>query len=120
VENNMNSRFLGPVIDASTSSETSIQEVLFTAGKISNFRVALVGGSPGTGDSYAFTVRRDPAGAEPAVSTGITCKIADSNTTCEDTKNLQAFAAGDAISVLATENNNPTTRPVFFRLDYQP
>lgn len=117
----MKERFFGPSIDSFTASETVIQEVLFTAGKVSNLRIALVGGTPGGGDSYTFTVRRDPAGAkEGPISTGITCKISDPNTTCEDTKNSQAFAAGDAISILATEEGGPASRGMYFRLDFQP
>jgi hypothetical protein len=117
----MGNRFFGPLIDSFTSSEPAIQEVLFTAGKVSNLRIALVGGSPSSGDSYTFTVRRDPAGAkEGPISTGITCKVADNNATCEDTKNSQVFAAGDAISILATEEGSPTARGMFFRLDFQP
>jgi hypothetical protein len=78
---------------------------------------------PGSGDSYTFTVRRDPAGASPPVSTTITCTVTGSlatNNTCEDTKNSQTFSAGDGISILATESNNPTSRTMFFRLDFQP
>jgi hypothetical protein len=107
-------------MDGYSGAETVIQEVLFTAGKVSNFRVGLSGGSPSSGDSYTLTVRRDPAGASPPVNTGMTCKIADPNVTCEDTKNSQTFAVGDAISILATEEGSPTARGMFFRLDFQP
>jgi len=66
-------------------------------------------------------VRRDPAGVAAPVNTGITCTISGNSTSCEDKANTQAFVAGDAISVLATENSSPNTvSGLFFRLDYQP
>ena len=115
----MGSRFFGPAIDMGYGTEAAIQEVLTSGGKVSNLRIYL-SSSPGTGDSYTFVVRRDPAGAAAPVSTGITCTIKDSSTSCEDKANTQTFAAGDAISVLATEGSNPSSSTMFFRLDFQP
>ena len=117
----MGSRFFGPAIDLGFSSETAIQEVLPSGGKVSNLRVYLTS-SPGSTDSYTFTVRRDPAGvAAPPVNTGITCTVSGNSTSCEDKADTQTFAAGDAISVLATENSSPNSvTGMFFRLDYQP
>ena len=115
----MGNRFFGPSIDLSIGSEPAIQEVLPSGGKVSNLRVYLTS-SPGSPDSYTFTVRRDPAGAAAPVSTGITCTVSGNNTSCEDTNNTQTFSAGDAISVLATENSSPNSSAMFFRLDYQP
>jgi hypothetical protein len=115
----MGNRFFGPSIDLSTTSESPIQEVLPSGGKVTNLRVFMTS-SPGGGDSYVFTVRRDPAGAAAPVNTGITCTIVGGATSCEDTKNSQTFSAGDAISVLATENSSPSSSTMFFRLDYQP
>jgi hypothetical protein len=86
---------------------------------VSNLRIYL-GNSPGGSDSYTFTVRRDPAGVAPPVNTSITCSVKFSATSCEDKTDTQTFAAGDAISVLATENSSPNTASMFFRLDYQP
>jgi hypothetical protein len=100
-------------------TETAIQEMLPSGGKVSNLRIYL-GSSPGGSDSYAFTVRRDPAGAAAPVNTGITCTVKGNSTSCEDKVNSQTFAAGDAISILATENSSPSTASMFFRLDYQP
>lgn len=114
----MGNRFFGPSIDMGVSSETAIQEVLPTGGKISNLRIVL-SNDPSKGNSYVFTVRRDPAGAAAPVNTGITCTISNENTSCEDKVNSQTFAAGDAISVLATESSSPDSAGMFFRLDYQ-
>ena len=74
VSNDMGTLFYGPSIDTEFSSETAIQEVLLSAGTVSNLRVYLTG-APGTGDSYVFTVRRDPAGAAGPSNTGITCTV---------------------------------------------
>ncbi len=115
----MGNRFFGSSIDLGVSTETTIQEVLPSGGKISNLRIFLTS-SPGGGDSYVFTVRRDPAGAAGPVNTGITCTVADSATSCEDKVNSQTFSAGDAISVLATESTGPNGASMFFRLDLQP
>lgn len=118
LSNGMGTRYMGPAIDTTSSAETAIQEVLLTSGKVSNLRIFLTS-SPGSGDSYTFTVRRDPAGATGPSSTGITCTIEDSNTSCEDTTHSQEFAAGDALSIQTTENNNPNGASVFFRLNVQ-
>ena len=115
----MGNRFFGPSIDLGVSTETTIQEVLPSGGKVSNFRIFLTSG-PGTGDSYVFTVRRDPAGEDPPVNTGITCTVAGNATSCDDKINSQTFSAGDAISVLAAESTSPNGSSVFFRLDLQP
>jgi hypothetical protein len=117
----MGTVFLGPDIDTAYGSEAPIQEVLLTAGTVSNLRVYMIGGGPGSaGDSYTFTVRRDPAGAAGPTSTGITCTIANGQTECTDSTHTQAFAAGDAISIAATESKDPVTRSVMFRLDIKP
>jgi hypothetical protein len=50
----------------------------------------------------------------------MTCTIKGSSMSCEDKVNSQTFAAGDAISILATENSSPNTASLFFRLDCQP
>ena len=91
-----------------------------SAGTVSNLRIYLLGGSPGAGDSYTFTVRRDPAGATGPSNTGITCSISGSSTECSDIAHTQAFAAGDAISIVAIDGGNPTGRSVMFRLDVKP
>jgi hypothetical protein len=115
----MGNRYFGPAIDMFTATETAMQEVMLASGKISNLRIVL-STAPGSGDSYAFTVRRDPAGATPPSSTGITCTVSDSNTTCEDSTHSQEYAAGDALSIQATESNNPNSASMFFRLNLQP
>jgi hypothetical protein len=120
VENGMTDAFFGPSIDTRFSSETAIQETLQSAGTVSNLRVYLTG-SAGSGDSYTFVVRRDPAGAAGPSDTGITCTVSGSSESdCTDTTHSQVFSAGDAISLVATENNNPTTQSMFFRLDVNP
>jgi hypothetical protein len=115
----MGNRYFGPSADLGLGTETAVQEVLFTGGKVSNFRIFL-SGDPGDTDSYTFIVRRDPAGAAAPANTGITCTVSASGTSCEDKVNSQTFSAGDAISVLSTESGSPDPASVLFRLDYQP
>ena len=118
---NDTTRYFGTSFDLSSSTEAPLQEVLFSAGTVSNLRIYLIGGAPGSGDSYTFTVRRDPAGVTGPSNTGITCTVSgSSNTECSDTSHTQAFAAGDAISVVATDGGNPSTRSAMFRLDVKP
>jgi len=117
----MGNRFFGPSIDIFSESETAIQEVLTSAGTVSNLRVYLTG-APGPSNKYTFTVRRDPAGSAVPESTGISCSMQGNgggSSSCESNTS-QKFEAGDAISILATESGSPTTRSMFFRLDYQP
>jgi hypothetical protein len=117
----MGNRFFGPAIDVGYPTETAIQEVLPSGGKVSNLRVYLTGkAGDSSSDIYTFVVRRDPAGVAPPVNTSITCAIKSSSQSCEDKVDSQTFAAGDAISVLATESNTPESGAMFFRLDYQP
>lgn len=121
VADGMGNRFFGPSIDIFSEAETAIQEVLTSGGTVSNLRVYLTG-APGPGNKYTFTVRRDPAGNAAPESTSISCSMNGNgvgSTTCESSA-TQKFEAGDAISILATESGSPTTRSMFFRLDYQP
>jgi hypothetical protein len=121
VDDNMGTLFFGPDIDTEYSSATGIQEVLLSAGTVSNLRVYLLGGGPGSGgDAYTFTVYRDPVGATGPTATGITCTMTNSTTECSDPTHSVAFAAGDAISIGATESVSPQGRTVMFRLDVKP
>lgn len=120
VEDGMGNRFFGPSIDFFSSTETAIQEVLPSGGKVSNLRVYLTG-APGPSNKYTFIVRRDPAGSA-AVSTSLSCTASGNgvgSSSCESNDSAE-FEAGDAISIQATESGSPTTRSFFFRLDYQP
>jgi len=121
VEDGMGSRFFGPSIDIFTGTETAIQEVLPAGGTVSDLRVYLTG-VPGPGNKYTFTVRRDPAGNTAPTSTEISCSMSGNgvgSASCESSAS-QKFEAGDAISILATESGSPTSRTIFFRLDFQP
>lgn len=66
--------------------------------------------APGSGKSYAFTVRKN-AGA-----TSLTCTVSDANTTCSDTNtsNYPSIVAGDLIAIEAVASGTPTaTNPKF-------
>jgi hypothetical protein len=121
VEDGMGNRFFGPSIDMFTSTETAIQEVLPTGGTVSNLRVYLTG-VPGPSNKYTFTVRRDSPGSAAPTSTEVSCSMSGNgvgSTSCESSAS-QKFEAGDAISILATESGSPTSRTMFFRLDFKP
>jgi hypothetical protein len=72
------------------------------AGTIDNLQVRL-SGTPGAGNSYAFTVLRNGSTA------GITCTVSDSETSCSGSTNA-AFAAGETISLQSVPNSGPTGR----------
>lgn len=119
VEDKMPTRYFGPSIDISSESETAIQEVLTSGGTVSDLRVYLTG-TPGPSNKYTFTVRKDPAGGASPESTSLACTVnSNGQSSCEDSGSVK-FEAGDAISILATESNSPTTRSMYFRLDFQP
>lgn len=61
-------------------------------------------GTPGSSDSYAFTVRRNGA------DTAVTCTVSGSASSCVDTSNSVAFAADDTISIKVTPTGTPSAR----------
>lgn len=72
---------------------------------LSNMHVTL-SGTPGSGKSYALTVRKN------AADTALTCTVADTATTASDTTHSVAFAAGDLITISANPSGTPTGRQV--------
>jgi hypothetical protein len=94
----------------SSTTESNVAVPLPTAGTVSGLQVRLSGGSPGSGNSYTFSVVKNGS----AVS-GFTCTISDSNTTCTDTDTL-AMAIGETLSLRAVGNSNPSARAVTWSL----
>lgn len=61
--------------------------------------------APAAGKSFAYQLY---AGASGTTATGITCTIADANTTCSDLTNTYTPAAGDILIMRATPTGTPT------------
>jgi hypothetical protein len=53
-------------------------------------------------------------------SSGINCQITGSATACTDPTNSLAFAAGDRVSILATESGSPSGASATFTAQYTP
>ncbi len=84
-------------------STTEVKFIVPVGGNISKLVVAL-DGTPGAGKSYAVTLRKNGS------DTGVTCTVADTNTTCGDLINSSTFAAGDFVSVSIVPSGTPTAR----------
>lgn len=62
-------------------------------------------GTPGAGTGYTFTVLKN------GVSSGITCDVTGTNTTCNDTTHTSSIAADDLLSIqLSVQSGTPTAR----------
>ncbi len=90
---------MGYQADSTVSTEIRVPMPL--AGTISNFYVS-ISAAPGTGNSYTFNVLNN------GVATGITCTIAGSATSGNDTSNTELYAAGENISVEVIPSSEPT------------
>ncbi len=104
----MSSRFV-PLFDSlSATTEATAQQNVPVAGTMSNLRVRLDGapGFPGSGKSYAITVRKNGA------DTLLACAILNAATTCSDDSDTITFSADDLISVRVTPSASPTARTV--------
>ena len=94
-----------------SSTENDISVIVPRAGTLSNFHVALnnaPGNATGNIERYTFTVRRTVTPSNNSAATGdrsdtlITCSISNLETTCSDTTNSHAFAAGERIAIEVT------------------
>jgi len=97
-------RYLGLFSTTVSSSESTVQMVVPTAGTLSNLSVKL-GTAPqnsfGT-QKYTFTVRKNGNS-----SGSVSCEISESETSCSSTT-TQTFAAGDLISLQSSPSNTPS------------
>lgn len=87
-----------------STSESFMQEVVSTGGKIKNLFVEL-DDSPGADNNYVFTVRVDGSGVGCP-----TCTIADAATSGSDTTNEIAVSAGDLVCIECVPTGTPTAR----------
>jgi Collagen triple helix repeat (20 copies) len=103
VTNGMGTVFFGPFADDDASTnEGVVGQVFPVAGSLSNVNVRLTA-APSIGDSYTFTVRAggsDNGGAQ-------TCTVSGTGTNCSDGTGSVPVAAGDLVSIQATEAGTP-------------
>jgi len=103
-----------PMFNADRSrDEIDVRQYMPVAGTISNFYVTL-DGSPGSGNSYTFLVRKNGA------DTPVTCTISETDTTGSDLTNSVSFAAGDYISIMVTPASNPTAAAMSWTAQFSP
>jgi FlaG/FlaF family flagellin (archaellin) len=103
-----------PMFNAGVSdSESDVQHIMSVAGTVSSFNVTL-SGSPGSGNSYTFVVRRN------GLSTLVTCIISGANITSSDLTNSVDFAAGEYISIMVTPISRPTARSMRWTAQFSP
>jgi hypothetical protein len=94
--------YLGPSVTHWNSTEASRQAYASPQGfTLSKLRVKLTT-APGSGNSYAFTVRKNAAGG------GLGVTISDAATTGNDLSNFVAFSGTDRLSFESVPTSNPT------------
>ena len=87
-------------LDTWNATVGNVEMVAATSGTLQNFYFTL-GTAPGAGTQYVFTVTINGS------TTGITCTIADANTTASDTTHTAAYSAGDTIGIQAVPTGTP-------------
>jgi hypothetical protein len=92
-------------------AEALVQQVVPVGATLSNFYVRL-SGTPGTGDSYIVTVRRDGA------ATAVTCTIGAAATSCNDLTHTATFTAGQLLSIQVTATGTPTSRTMLWTAQF--
>jgi hypothetical protein len=104
--------FMGMFMDVTVIPEASIQMNVPAAGTVENFYVRAQG-SIGAG-SITFTVRKN------GTDTVVTCTIASNQSSCSDTTNSVAFAAGDLISISSLRSGSPTSQRTWWSAQFAP
>lgn len=77
-------------------------------------RVPTAPGPAASGNTWTFTVRKN------GVSTGVTCTIFETATSCSDLVNASAFAADDLISLRVDAISNPYDSDGFWSAQFTP
>lgn len=88
-----------------------IRQLISTPGKLKNFRVKL-NGSPGSGKSYTFTIRKN------GEDTSLVVVIADSDTEGSDTTHEVTVSAADELYIKCSPSNTPTTRQAHWGVQF--
>ena len=107
--------YLGPFIStAADSAEANVQVRAGAAGTLSNFTVKVSTAPGGSGGrTWTATVRKG------GVSTGVTCTISSSATSCSDNTHTAAFVVGDMLSVQIVGAGNPSATYVTWKAAYE-
>ena len=77
-------------------------------------RVPIAAGPAGSGNTWTFTVRKNGS------STGITCTVLETATSCSDLVNTSYFAAGDLISIRVDAISDPANSEGFWTAQFTP
>ena len=102
-----------PLTGTSWETNEAIQKIIFqVAGTLKNFKVKM-GGDPGAGKSYVFTIRKN------GVSTDIVVTIADTATEGEDSTHTVSVAKGDELGIMCVPSGTPTIRFVFWGIEFK-
>ena len=105
--------WMGP--HAWSSNNTDRLARIPDSGTVSALRVVLQN-APGGGNRVTFTLRKDTGGGP--VATALTCTITNNQTTCSDTGNSVAVAAGDKLDIEATPQSLPNNSYVYYTTKY--
>lgn len=93
-------RYAGFISIFTTTNDSSVLSVIAANGIIEGFYVYL-SAAPGSGKSYAFTLQKNSS------ATGLTCTVADLNTSCSYLGTL-SLSAGDTLSIKQVPSGTPT------------
>ena len=93
------------------TTEANVRDILSPAGTLSKLYIQLTG-TPGTGQSYIFTVYQNGS------PTSLACTVADTATTCNDTAHSVTITAGDQMSLESVPVSTPTARKAIWTLDF--
>lgn len=100
-------------VAATNGTEAAVQFAVPFAGVVDKLYV-VASAAPSAGKSVAYTVRKN------AVSTSVTCTMADTAVTASDTTNTATFAAGDLFTLLSVGSGTPTTGTVSWSVRLKP
>ncbi len=92
-------------------AENATEMLVTRSGTIQNLYIKLRG-SPGTGKSYAFTVRKNGA------DTALTATVSDTSTIANDTANSFTVVAGDRLTMKIVPSGTPSTIPGAFGVEF--
>lgn len=98
---------------AANATLANVDQIMPTGGTFSHLYVELEG-APTAGKSYAFTLLK--AGADQS----LTCTVADTATTCNDTSNSFTVAASDLVALKIVPTGTPTARVARWGVKWTP
>ena len=116
---NSATEYLHPNFTTDPEATENLAEFVFPmAGTLKNLYISL-SGSPGTGNSYTFTVRRGTEAGAMA-DTAITTVVSGAETADTDLVNTISIAVGDRITLKQVPASTPTARLARYGLTFVP